>query len=216
MQVNDTTTERKTAENLLTLMIDVIEKLKIDWNVTVIAFTTDASGESRKARRLLAEKFPQIVVPDCYAHQINLIVGDYFKANSAGFLVSAAKANELITWLWSKTAVLGLIRQALVTNGRQPLSVIQPVPTRWTAFYLAYRRLLDLRQTLEFIISEDALREPEKRMIIPSSGDARTRLKAEAMVAVVRDASFWYGLVRFVTFNGLENILLQANTFILV
>lgn len=35
-------------------MVDVIEILEKDWSVKVIAFTTDVSGESRKARRLLA------------------------------------------------------------------------------------------------------------------------------------------------------------------
>jgi hypothetical protein len=52
-------------------MIDVIEQLKSEWNVTIIAFTTDASGESRKARKMLLERFPNLVCPDCYAHQVS-------------------------------------------------------------------------------------------------------------------------------------------------
>lgn len=79
VRVHDASRERKTAENLLKLMLEVIETLKKEWGVELIAFTTDASGESRKARCLLRELMPHLITPDCYAHQVNLIVGDYFK-----------------------------------------------------------------------------------------------------------------------------------------
>ena len=70
VEVRDTTTERKTAENMLQMMREVIKTLKDEWQVDPIAFTTDASGESRKARRLLQMEDPRFVVPDCYAHQV--------------------------------------------------------------------------------------------------------------------------------------------------
>ncbi|KAK0501979.1 hypothetical protein EDD18DRAFT_1064873 [Armillaria luteobubalina] len=44
--VDDTSDERKTTENLLHKMIKVIKILENEWGVCVIAFTTDASGES--------------------------------------------------------------------------------------------------------------------------------------------------------------------------
>jgi hypothetical protein len=79
VRVHDASLEGKTAENLLKLMLEVIDTLKKDWGVELIAFTMDASGESRKAQRLLREIMPHLITPDCYAHQVNLIVGDYFK-----------------------------------------------------------------------------------------------------------------------------------------
>jgi hypothetical protein len=51
-------------------MVEVIAELEDSWGVTVVAFTSDASGESLKARKMIKEKFPRIVVPDCYAHQV--------------------------------------------------------------------------------------------------------------------------------------------------
>jgi hypothetical protein len=51
-------------------MEEVIVYTQVEWKAFPIAFTTDASGESRKARRLLGLKYPQMVVPDCYAHQV--------------------------------------------------------------------------------------------------------------------------------------------------
>lgn len=70
MKVHDASDERKTADNLLKLMVEVIEHLQSEWKVTVVAFTTDASGESRKARKMLLTRFPHLVCPDCFAHQV--------------------------------------------------------------------------------------------------------------------------------------------------
>jgi hypothetical protein len=65
--------EKKTAENLLVMMTEVLDILKCDWGVIPIAFTTDASGESRKARRLLRAMQDDLITPDCYAHQVIIL-----------------------------------------------------------------------------------------------------------------------------------------------
>jgi hypothetical protein len=70
VKVHDASDERKTADNLFKLMVEVIEHLQLEWKVTVVAFTTDASGESRKARKMLLARFPHLVCPDCFAHQV--------------------------------------------------------------------------------------------------------------------------------------------------
>ena len=62
--------ERKTAVNLHKQIIEVMKDLKENWDVSVVAVTTDASGESRKARRMLNLDFPELATPDCYAHQV--------------------------------------------------------------------------------------------------------------------------------------------------
>ncbi|EED82724.1 predicted protein [Postia placenta Mad-698-R] len=69
VRVHDASNERKTAESLLRLMEDVIQELETKWHVEVVAFTTDASGESRKARAMLVARYPKLVTPDCYGHQ---------------------------------------------------------------------------------------------------------------------------------------------------
>jgi len=51
---------------------DVISTVQDEWGAVVIAIVTDASGECRKARRLLGLKYPNIVVLDCYGHQVPL------------------------------------------------------------------------------------------------------------------------------------------------
>lgn len=69
IRVYDVSSERKTAENLLRCAEEVIGMLS-RIGCIVVAWTTDASGESRKARRLMVEKNFKICIPDCYAHQV--------------------------------------------------------------------------------------------------------------------------------------------------
>ncbi|KAF9456718.1 hypothetical protein BDZ94DRAFT_1177124 [Collybia nuda] len=156
VRVHDATNERKNTENLLQVLEEILMTLQNEWGVIVVALVTDASGESRKARRLFGLKYPWIIVLDCYAHQvgdiiiafsltlltpdqINLVVGDYFKSD-APVLDYTDEATELITWLRSRTIVLGLIRQAQIdtVGPSHTKAVIRAVLTRWTSHYMAF------------------------------------------------------------------------------
>ena len=49
---------------------NAIDTVWLNYNAHVVGVVTDASGECRKARCLLALKHPDIVFLDCYAHQV--------------------------------------------------------------------------------------------------------------------------------------------------
>ncbi|SJL01174.1 uncharacterized protein ARMOST_04492 [Armillaria ostoyae] len=184
--VHDASNEQKTAAKLFERMIEVINILENEWGVRVIAFTTDAS--------------------DCYAHQINLIVGDYFKADQ-DFLLYSPLATELITWLRSKTFLLALIREAQLRKGASMVTVIRAVITRWTAHYLAFRRLLELQPTLKLLVAEDEmLPQKEKKIAI---GDANARRRANKMIGIINDPLFWKSLARIKL--HLEPLAIAAN-----
>ncbi|KZV72990.1 hypothetical protein PENSPDRAFT_627883 [Peniophora sp. CONT] len=166
----DTSTERKTADLLLPHIKNAIIAMERDFGVTVVAFTTDASGESRKARMLLGKERPDLILPDCFAHQ---------------------KAEELITWLRSKTYVLGLIRE--IQNGGVS-AVIRACITRWLAHFCAYRRLLALQPALQAMVTRD--RALPKSQIV--TGPRKTREKASAMCRIIMNNTFWVAMERFV------------------
>ncbi|KAJ8590092.1 hypothetical protein M405DRAFT_737503 [Rhizopogon salebrosus TDB-379] len=71
IRVRDASSDARNAEELLKQIIESMNIIESEWGATVIACTTDASGESRKARRLLRIKFPHLVTPDCLAHQVS-------------------------------------------------------------------------------------------------------------------------------------------------
>ena len=177
---------------------EVYNKLKDEWGVTVVGLVTDASGEARKARRLFARKYPFLIVLDCYSHQvskfariikgffsdivkINLIVGDYFKSGS-NVLKYTDLATQLITWLRSKTRILAHL----------PLSVLRAVLTRWTAHYVAYRRILQLYPSLKGLVLSDLTKHDTEKVLV--SGDSSAKRKAREMVAVIENSSFWHSI----------------------
>lgn len=207
LRVHDSSGESKTADKLLALLESVIKEAETDWGVRVVAVCTDASGESRKARRLLKVKFPHLVTPDCYAHQvgfqsdsswprrhfltavqINLVVGDLFKSNSSLLPVSAS-ADELITWLRSKSQILALLREKCRELNVSATSVIRAVITRWTAHYLAYRRLLDLRPALQSLALDDSCRPSTESVFV--KGPVASKNKANAMIEIINNTAFW-------------------------
>ncbi|KAJ3824934.1 ribonuclease H-like domain-containing protein [Lentinula raphanica] len=196
--VFDTSKDRKTAEEFLKLIEKAYNKVKDEWKAVPIGFVSDASGESRKGRCMLAAKHPELVVMDCYAHQINLIVGDYFSKSNAADLHFTDQATDLITWLRSKTLILSHLAKA----------VIRAVLTRWTAHYLAFVRLIELREKLLELVYRDAAQPDEKKRIM-KTGNAQAQKKAVEMISLIKNEAFWEALSSIVT--HLEPLAIAAN-----
>lgn len=133
--------------------------------------------------------------------QVNLIVGVYFKSGAA-FVEFADKADDLITWLRSKTFVLALLRETQEQSGKTALTVIRPVLTHWTAHYCAYDRLLTLRPFLLILIKMD--KQHLDSQII--TGKRAARDKASKMVDLIESGQFWHALARYVYTLILINI----------
>lgn len=70
VHVVDVSNDKRTAEHLKNLILDVKKMVESDWKVSIIAITSDVLGESRAARKSIQDDFPWLVTPDCYAHQV--------------------------------------------------------------------------------------------------------------------------------------------------
>ena len=66
-------------EILLDIVLREIEYVTKVLSVLLVAWCTDASGESAKMQHLLCEEYTWIVILDCWAHQFNLVTGDVLK-----------------------------------------------------------------------------------------------------------------------------------------
>ncbi|KAF9524441.1 hypothetical protein CPB83DRAFT_869389 [Crepidotus variabilis] len=111
-------------------------------------------------------------------------------AETNWLLVYADSANKLITWLRSKTQILGIMRDVQEASGRIPLSVIRPVATRWTAYFLSYQRLLELSWVLRVMIQTP---NHHDRMLM---GKPASRAVAQKMIETINDGAFWLGLTK--------------------
>jgi hypothetical protein len=86
--------------------------------------------------------------------QINLVVGDYFKADS-NILSITDQAGDLITWVRSKKIVLALLRQNQLEANARVLTVLRAILTRWTGHFHSYERLVEIQTHLHAIIYQD-------------------------------------------------------------
>ncbi|KAH9162790.1 ribonuclease H-like domain-containing protein [Lactarius sanguifluus] len=206
IRVHDASGERKTAENLFPELEKVLSDLEQSWNITVVAITSDAGGDALKGRKMAHRKYPHIVVPDCFGHQTNLIVGDFFRSN-AEFLQHTDKATELIGWLRGKTYILALLREVQQTNSLHVLAVIHAVLTRWTAHYLAYRRLLEIRLSLQILVENDEKLERKSQQLL--LGDTSTRERSQKNISIIKNSAFWHALARIKSF--LEPLAIASN-----
>lgn len=91
-------------------------------------------------------------------------------------------ATQLITWLRSKTRILAHL----------PLAVLQAVLTRWTAHYVAYRRLLQLYPTLRSLVLSDLTKPDSTKVLV--SGDAAAKRKGREMVKIIENPTFWHSI----------------------
>ena len=71
VRVHDASGERKTAVNLYRELKKVIEELEGEWNIIVVAVSSDAGGEALKGCKMVIIARPDIVGPDCFGHQVN-------------------------------------------------------------------------------------------------------------------------------------------------
>ena len=73
----------KTAENLYHKLKKVIDELEGEWNIIVVAVSSDAGGEALKGCKMAVRARPDLVGPDCFAHQVSqrsrtVLVADVF------------------------------------------------------------------------------------------------------------------------------------------
>jgi hypothetical protein len=74
------------------------------------------------------------------------------------------------------------------------LAIIRAVLTRWTAHYQAYKHLLELKATLQMLVSAEAAWPESKKMII--TGDKKAKDHATEMLNVIMNSTFWHAIAR--------------------
>ena len=97
METHDMTGRPKTEDEMFNLMKADKEMIKEKYDCKVIAWCTDEGPDSKKGKRLLSEAFLWMIILVCWAHQINLVVGDLLGLNHE--LIQVIKmVLEIIKW----------------------------------------------------------------------------------------------------------------------
>lgn len=131
--------------------------------------------------------FAWLIVILCWAHQINLVVGD-FLAIRRSVMDDINHALEVIKWSNNHSTALALLQmeQSLSFEGSF-WALILPAITQWTARYLAITRYLKLKQPLQICWTRN-----EDRLITSMGTKQELQEKARNICALVQDESLWH------------------------
>ncbi|KAG8879540.1 hypothetical protein FRC20_000112 [Serendipita sp. 405] len=184
LHVHNITSQRKDASNLLSIVLSEIAHLS-NLGVTIVGWCSDAGGDSRAMRLRLAQLMPQLIVLDCWAHQVNLIVGDYFKLKNE-YIETIDKAVDVIKWFNNHTRALGIFQAEQKARSQRVLSLFLPVLTRWTSHYLSLTRLCNLKLAMQTSVIN------HREDLVTAAGDRPEQTEmAEDIVAIIEDRQFW-------------------------
>ncbi|KAJ6624745.1 ribonuclease H-like domain-containing protein [Mycena sp. CBHHK59/15] len=194
----------------------MIDRIELKHGCTIIYFTTDADGGSNKGRKLLGIKRPWLILPSCWAHQFQLILGDYFKVNDMAAMI-AEDATALISWINNHGKVRKIFDacQRIISQDRNAgriivLAYLVANLTRWTTHFVAFCRLFLLRSALQLGVLQNrsAIIAAEVGAATSTEGE-RLKEDAEHFCALIEDTTFWNGLEAVL--GDLEPICLGTN-----
>lgn len=122
---------------------DQINHLISEWNLTnkVVAIATDNGSNMVKAVRLI----DGVIRIPCTAHTLQLIIGKGLELAT----VLVLRAKRLIQFFMSPKQMERLKDVQIELNYDNILGAISDVSTRWNSTYLAWDRLLYLRDAIE-------------------------------------------------------------------
>lgn len=90
----------------------------------------------------------------------------------------------MITWLRGKIRI----------QAQLPLAVIRPVITRWTAHYMAFRRLLILSSSLKSLVYGDPGKRDDDRLFDVRSETKKQKEKSVRIQGIIKDNAFWHNI----------------------
>jgi len=128
MHTHDVLAEAKSGEALLKLVTEDIQWIEDMYKLSVIGVCTDNGGNAWKMCWLLFNLMSWLIVLVCWAHQINLIVGDYLSLK-IDFLTCIPKALSVIKWMNNHSRTLGIFHWEQLQTFNKILALILPVIT---------------------------------------------------------------------------------------
>jgi hypothetical protein len=183
------TGEPKTGDTMFKIMEADKKKMEDTFGIEVVGWCSDDGPDSKKGRRLMGEKYLWMIILVCWAHQINLIVGNVLRV--ADPLIQVVKiALEIITWFNSHAYALAFLQTKQIITYNKSLAIFLPVLTRWLAHYHTTACLLEIEAAVKtcYVRHQEAL--------IARAGDATKQERAARVFTPIADDSFWKRLHR--------------------
>ena len=184
----------KTGQEHLEVIKSDITYMESTYGVKTIAWVTDDGPDGKGARNLLRKLCPWMIILLCWAHQCNLLVGEYLLLDP--YRQVMAQAIEITKWFNNHSVALDLLNaEQLSTYRDRPhaLALLLPVITRWTAHLHAAERVLQLKLALECVVMKH--RQRLKSIALSSRTKDGDSLVAR-VIETIENKDFWTSLTR--------------------
>ncbi|KAJ7015787.1 ribonuclease H-like domain-containing protein [Mycena alexandri] len=191
---HDVSPEKKSADNLLEIVLGDIEYCETEFGIIHVGYCTDDGGDAKAMRKRLQVKRPKLVVPPCWGHQINLVVVEVLRLKIP-CMESIDDGTEIAKWFTNHSRALGMLKDQQKLTERfktthRLLTLIFPAISRWIYHFLAIRRMLTLSGPIRTLYMDpDTLVE-----CAGTKRDAKER--AKAVLAPIDDPQFWKNLAQ--------------------
>lgn len=95
-------------------------------------------------------EYPNKVFLPCMAHQMNLIVGEIFKASDI-YQQTSTKAVKIVSYFHSSAYFTGLLRNEQKSLYGKTIALATPGETRWCSYYFCFHSILKTEAALKVI-----------------------------------------------------------------
>ncbi|KAJ7199027.1 ribonuclease H-like domain-containing protein [Mycena pura] len=189
---HDVSPERKTAENLLQIVLANITYCE-ELGIIMVGYCTDNGGDARGMRIRLKRVKPKLTAPPCWGHQTNLIVAEVIELEIPCMLSIDASLG-IIKWFTNHSRAIGLLadQQKLTERFEKThriLRLLFPVISRWIYHFLAVRRILTISPPMRILHLQH-----HDTLIECAGPKADARAKAVEILAPIDDPRFWKNL----------------------
>ncbi|THU91256.1 hypothetical protein K435DRAFT_863575 [Dendrothele bispora CBS 962.96] len=191
VQLYNATADKKDGDSMCNAYETMIDSTEKKYRCTVVALGTDNDGGSRAGRVKLGIIRPWLFLFPCGAHQGQLVLADYFKCCPEGAETSE-DATDIIGWLNNHGYVRVIFNDVQQEQTNQVLKYLVANLTRWTTHSVAFLRLEDLKEPLQFAAFSRRMAIIEAQ-VGRETGTKGQELRAEAedRLNLIRDDQFW-------------------------
>ncbi|KAJ7751786.1 ribonuclease H-like domain-containing protein [Mycena maculata] len=200
IELVDVTSMDKSGPGMCRQFAEIIDRIETKYGCIIIYFITDADGGSKKGRVLLGKERRYLILPSCWAHQFQLILGDYFKVHKFA-AATAETATALIGWINNHGKLRKIFDSTQEHVSKDCLNRVLVISylvanlTRWTTHCIAFMRLLRLQEALQWGVmgSRGAIIAAQVGAAKGAEKIAFTE-EAERYCTLIQDPTFWSSL----------------------
>ncbi|KAJ6615382.1 ribonuclease H-like domain-containing protein, partial [Mycena sp. CBHHK59/15] len=218
LKLINTTATNKDGESMAAFFAKVIDEVETMYSCYIIYFVMDTDGGSKKGRMILLKLRPDLFLPSCFAHQSQLVVGDYFKEFPFALDI-AEQLIDIVNWINNHDKVRDIFDRAQRSvsadenQGRVTvLSYFTANLTRWTTHATSFIRVLRLKRALtQAAILHKAAIVTAQVGAAKSTEKIRLEEEARLMITWIVDCEnrFWLGVETVI--GDLEPICFGTN-----